>query len=381
MAMNRGHYAYVPLERVIWGDPAATAVAREAARLKASRVMIVASGTLSHQTDAITAIAAALGERYVGLFDRCGQHSPLESILACAEAARAVGPDLIVTVGGGSSIDTVKVVLLCLTHDIRTREGLLAIAGKSTATPAAVRQIVVPTTLSAGEYSNGAGGTDVQRQTKDMYSGPDLCARSVILDPAICRHTPAWLWLSTAIRSVDHAVEGYCSTASNVLVHAGALHALTLFADSLRRTAAEPDDLDARQQSQMAVWLAASSLGRVPMGASHGIGYVLGAVGGVPHGYTSCVMLPAVMRWNEPATAERQRGIAAALGRPGDSAAHAVAALICDLGLPRTLGEVGIGEDQLALIAEKALANPVVRANPRPIREASDVMEILRLAV
>jgi alcohol dehydrogenase class IV len=379
--MTPGHHAYVPLERVVWGDPAATAVAREAVRLKASRVMIVASGTLSRETDAISAIAGALGERYVGVFDRCGEHSPLESILACAEAARAVDPDLIVTVGGGSPIDTVKVVLLCLTHDIRTREGLLAIAGKSTSTPASVRQIVVPTTLSAGEYSNGAGGTDVRRQTKDMYLGPDLCARSVILDPAICRHTPAWLWLSTAIRSVDHAVESYCSTAPNVLVDAGALHALRLFDASLRRTAADETDLDARLQSQMAVWLAASSLGRVPMGASHGIGYVLGTVGGVPHGYTSCVMLPAVMRWNEPTTAARQHDIAVALGRPDDSAAHAVAALICDLGLPRTLGEVGIGEDRLELIAEKALANPVVRANPRPIREVADVMEILRLAI
>lgn len=379
--MNLGHYAYVPLERVIWGEGAAVAVAREVDRLRARRVMIVASGTLSRETGAIGEIAQALGERYVGLFDQCREHAPLESILACAEAARVVDPELIVTVGGGTPIDTVKVVLLCLTHDIRTREGLLAIAGKSTGAPAAVRQVVVPTTLSAGEYSNAAGGTDVQRQTKDMYWGPDLCARSVILDPAICRYTPSWLWLSTAIRSVDHAVESYCSTAPNALVGAGALRALTLFAELLRRTVEDPEDLDARLQSQMAVWLAASSLGRVPMGASHGIGYVLGTVGGVPHGYTSCVMLPAVMRWNEPATAQRQGDIAAALGRPGDSAAHAVADLICDLGLPRSLGEVGIREDQFQLIAERALATAVVRANPRPIREVADVMEILRLAM
>ena len=379
--MSTGHYAYVPLERVIWGEAAATAVAREADRLRANRMMIVASGTLSRETTAVAAIAQILGERCVGLFDQCREHAPLESVLACAEAARAADPDLIVTVGGGTPIDTVKVVLLCLTHDIRTREALLAIANQTTSVPAAVRQIVVPTTLSAGEYSNAAGGTDTQRKTKDMYWGPDLCARSVILDPAICRHTPLWLWLSTAIRSVDHAVESYCSTAPNALVEAGALHALTLFASSLRRTKADEDDLDARQQSQMAVWLAASSLGRVPMGASHGIGYVLGTVGGVPHGYTSCVMLPAVMRWNEPATRGRQADIAAALGRPDDSAAHAVASLIGDLGLPRTLGEVGIKENQLALIAERALTNPVVRANPRPIREVADIMEILRLAM
>ena len=199
--MSTGHYAYVPLERVIWGEAAARAVAREADRLTARRVMIVASGTLARETTAVSTIAQALGERCVGLFDQCREHAPLESILACAEAARAVNPDLIVTVGGGTPIDTVKVALLCLTHDIRTREALLAIANKTTSDPASVRQIVVPTTLSAGEYSNAAGGTDTRRKTKDMYWGPDLCARSVILDPAICRHTPLWLWLSTAIRS------------------------------------------------------------------------------------------------------------------------------------------------------------------------------------
>jgi alcohol dehydrogenase class IV len=366
---------------VIWGESADQAVAREAERLKASRIMIVASGTLSRETNVIQSVARALGGRYAGLFDQGREHAPLEYILECAEVARGLDPDLIVTIGGGSPIDMVKIVLLCLTHDLRTREDLLALAGKTTSTPSRLRQIVAPTTLSAGEYSNAAGGTDSRRKTKDMYWGPDLCARSVILDPQLCTHTPSWLWLSTAIRSVDHAVESYCSTAPNVLVDAGALHALKLFADSLRRTRADEGDLDARQQSQMAVWLAASSLGRVPMGASHGIGYVLGAVGGVPHGYTSCVMLPAVLRWNEPATPERQRDIAAALGRPADSAAHAVAGLISDLGLPRTLGEVGVGEDQLETIARMAAVNPVVRANPRPIRGPDDVMEILRLAL
>ena len=379
--MKTGHFAYVPLERVIWGESADQAVAREAERLKASRIMIVASGTLSRETNVIQSVARALGGRYAGLFDQGREHAPLEYILECAEVARGLDPDLIVTIGGGSPIDMVKIVLLCLTHDLRTREDLLALAGKTTSTPSRLRQIVAPTTLSAGEYSNAAGGTDSRRKTKDMYWGPDLCARSVILDPQLCTHTPSWLWLSTAIRSVDHAVESYCSTAPNVLVDAGALHALKLFADSLRRTRADEGDLDARQQSQMAVWLAASSLGRVPMGASHGIGYVLGAVGGVPHGYTSCVMLPAVLRWNEPATPERQRDIAAALGRPDDSAAHAVAGLISDLGLPRTLGEVGVGEDQLETIARMAAVNPVVRANPRPIRGPDDVMEILRLAL
>ena len=106
--MKPGYHAYVPLERVIWGDAAAGAVAREADRLGARRVMIVSSGTLSRKTDAITAVRDALGERYVDLFDACGEHSPLESILACAQVAREATPDLIVTIGGGSPIDAVN---------------------------------------------------------------------------------------------------------------------------------------------------------------------------------------------------------------------------------------------------------------------------------
>ncbi|HEX7777314.1 MAG TPA: iron-containing alcohol dehydrogenase [Parvibaculum sp.] len=375
-----GSYAYVPIERVSWGAPAAQAAAAEAERLDASRVMIVASGTLSRKTDAIAEIKAALGARFAGLFDECREHTPLESVIACTEAARAMKPDLILTVGGGTPIDTVKIVQLCLAHDIRTVGDLLKIANKPNAASSPLRQIVVPTTLSGGEYSSFAGGMDKARNTKDGYLGPDLCAQSVILDPAITLHTPEWLWFSTAIRAVDHAVEGYCAPTTNAFVQAGALHALKLFAISLRRTKKDPADLDARTRSQMAVWLAASGLGRVPMGASHGIGYVLGAVGGVPHGYTSCVMLPAVLRWNEPATSAQQRDIAAALGMPEAPAWEAVALLLDDLGLPRRLADVGIQASQLPLIAERALQSPVVKGNPRPVRAVEDVMEVLAFA-
>lgn len=378
--MTPGVYAYVPLERVVWGEPAVDAVPREVDRLGARRVFVVASKTLSRQTDAIERLKAALGPRYVGLFDEGRAHTPFDTVLACAEAVRAAGPDLILTVGGGTPTDMVKVVQLCLTHGVLDMEGLAALAGKRTAEPSSLRQIIVPTTLSGGEYSSAAGATNTATRTKESFLGPDLCARAVILDPAITRLTPERLWLSTAIRALDHAVEGYCATATNPLVQATALKAVSLFADSLRRTKADPDDLEARQASQMATWLAASSLGRVPMGASHGIGYLLGAMHGVPHGETSCVMLPAVLRWNEPETRAAQKDIAAALGRPELSASEAVGELISDLALPRTLGDVGIGRDDIPALAERAAVHPVVRANPRPVRSASDAAEILELA-
>ncbi len=379
--MRPGTYDYVPIERIVWGKPAAEAVPAEADRLGAQRVFTVASGTMSRKTDVVRGLRKALGARDAGLFDECREHAPLESIIACAEAARAAKPDLILTVGGGTPIDTVKIVQLCLTHDIRDIDALRSFAGKPTSKPSRVRQVIVPTTLSAGEYSSVAGGTDTAKKLKEMYQAPDMCGRAIILDPSATLHTPEWLWLSTAIRALDHAVEGYSSPLTNALVQATALHAMRLLPPALKRTKTEANDLEARHQAQMAVWLAATSLGRVPMGASHGIGYLLGTMAGVPHGYTSCVMLPAVLKWNEPATGALQKDIAASLGAPQASASKAVAQLLDKLGLPRRLSDVGVREDQIPAIAERAAQHPVVRSNPRPVRSATDAEEILRLAI
>lgn len=378
--MQRGHYRNVPIDKIVWGTPAAEAVAAEVDALSAKRVLIVASGTLSRASDEIGKIRSALGDRFAGLFDRCKEHTPLESVIECAAAARVANADLIATVGGGTPIDTVKIVQLCLTQGIEDVEGLRAISGKPNSTPSVVRQIIVPTTLSGGEYSSIAGGTDTKRKMKDSYLGPDLCGRVIILDPAITKHTPEWLWFSTAIRAVDHAVEGFSALSTNPLVQATCLRALSLFAQSLPRSKSEPGDLDARLMSQMAVWLAAQSLGRVSMGASHGIGYLLGTMCGVPHGYTSCVMLPAVLAWSASAAPEAQREISAALGRAGETASIAVGDLIASLGLPRRLADVGVTPDRFAEIAERAARHPVVRANVRPVRDALDAMEILKLA-
>ena len=379
--MAYGAYDYVPIERVVWGKPAHIVVTEELARLSASRVFIVASKSLARNADAFDDLRQAVGSREVGLFDGCREHTPLDTVIACADAVRQADPDVILTVGGGTPIDTVKLVQICLSHDIHTADALLALAGQPTVRRSPIRQIIVPTTLSGGEYSCIAGGTDVARQSKDLYFGPDLCARTAILDPAITVHTPHWLWQSTAIRALDHAIEGYCAPNTNALVQANALHAMRLFSRSLRQSRLDPSDLDARHESQMAVWLAASGLGRVSMGASHGIGYLLGTMFGIPHGYTSCVMLSAVLQWNQPVNGIRDGEIAAALGAGGVTASAAVSALLHDLDMPRRLSDVDIGEDKFEAIAERAFRHPVVRSNPRPIESVEEVKEILSIAL
>src|SRR5215471_9545401 len=144
--MQPGHYRNVPIDKIVWGTPAAQAVAAEVESLGAKRVFLVASGTLSRSTDEIQRIRTVLGERFAGLFDRCKEHTPLESVVECAAAVRDAKADLIVTVGGGTPIDTVKIVQLCLTLRIDSVDALKAISGKPNSMPSVIRQVIVPTT-------------------------------------------------------------------------------------------------------------------------------------------------------------------------------------------------------------------------------------------
>jgi len=380
-----GSYAYLPLERVVFGRPAAEAAVEEANRGGATRVFIVASKSLATKTPVVRTIAGALGARYVGVFDGCIQHSPRASVIEATRAVRAAAPDLILTVGGGTAIDTVKTLQICLAHGVDSTEAMdrlhvsIGADGKRQVPdirPSPVRQAVVPTTLSGAEFSNLAGVTDERIRQKHSFMGPDVGARAVILDPAVTLHTPEWLWLSTGVRGIDHAVEALCSIDAHPYCDGLSLHALRLFADALPH----PDDLSARLACQQASWLAGSSIARVNYGASHGIGHALGAFADVPHGYTSCVMLPHVMRYNEGVTAPKQRLIAEAMGRPDVPAANAVAELIAALGQPTTLRAVGVKREQLEKIAEAAMQNMWVRTNPRPLRAPEDVMRLLEAA-
>jgi maleylacetate reductase len=388
--LQSGRVSFGAMEAVAFGKPAAEAIGEEARRLDAKRVFLMVSGTLNRTTDEIAMVQRALGDRFAGIFDRMPPHTPRRAVIEAAAAAREAGADLIAPIGGGSITDGAKAVQLCVANNICTPEGFdnyrppdrpdgaLALP---VCKPPAVRQITVPTTLSAGEFSAIAGVTDERRRVKELFRHSLIIPRVVMLDPAITVHTPEWLWLSTGIRAVDHCVEGICSGEANPFADAQALHGLALLTRGLPRVKADPADLAARLDCQMGSWLSMGPLASgVPMGASHGIGYVLGAVFDIPHGHTSCIMLPAVMRWNKPANAERQALVAAAMGHPGEDAAEVLNAFIAGLGMPRSLGAVQIGTDSFARIAEQAMATPWVPRNPRPITGPAQVCEILELA-
>jgi maleylacetate reductase len=373
------------MEEVVYGRPAAEAVVEQIERVGAARAFLMVSGTLNRKTSEIDKIREALGSRCVATFDAMPPHTPREAVIAAAEQARDADADLIVTVGGGSITDGAKAVQLCLANDVRTIEDIDRIrARKGVAPPLkapAVRQISVPTTIAGGEFSAIAGVTNHATRVKEMLRHERTMPRAVILDPAVTLHTPEWLWLSTGIRAVDHCVEGLCSREAHPYADAQALKGLSMLAQALPRVKADANDLDARMDCQIGTWLSMGPLSAgVPMGASHGIGYVLGAVLDVPHGYTSCVMLPSVLRWNRQDNAERQALVAAAMGRPGDDAGDVLDGFIRDLGLPRSLNDVGVGLEHFDRIAEQAMGTPWIPRNPRRIDGPAQIREILLLA-
>jgi len=238
--IEAGVHEYLAQDRVIWGTPAMQAVVEECERRDAKRVFFVCSKTLNRKTNAVSQVADALGTRHVGTFDECIEHTPRESVIAAADAARKTDPDVIVTIGGGTAIDTAKVMQIALAHDLTDPAqlsdyhlGVNPDGSRLTPDikPARCRQIVVPTTLGGAEFSDLGGCTDNSRGVKDGYLGKTIGAATVILDPQITVHTPQWLWLSTGIRGVDHAIEGICSVQTSPLIHATCLHALRLFAE------------------------------------------------------------------------------------------------------------------------------------------------------
>ena len=386
--LQSGRVVFSHMEEVLFGQPAAPAIAELAK--DAQRVFLMVSGTLKRETDAIDKVRRALGNRCVGVFDKMPPHTPRSAVIAAAEQAREARADLIVTIGGGSITDAAKAVQLCLANDVRTPEAIDALRpvkgpdgtlGPPPCNAPTVRQISVPTTLSAGEFSAIAGVTNERTKVKELIRHPYIIPRAVVLDAAMTVHTPEWLFLSTGIRAVDHCVEGICSNEAHPYADAQALRGLALLTQGLPRVKADPSDLQARLDCQLGSWLSMAPLASgVPMGASHGIGYVLGAVFDVPHGHTSCIMLPAVMRWNMSANAERQALVAAAMGHPGEDAADVLDAFIAGLGMPRSLGSVNVGVGAFDRIAEQAMGTPWVPRNPRRIDGPAQVREILELA-
>lgn len=384
--MLTGMVQWTAQERVIHGKTAAEAVSAEIERIGAKRVLLLTTRSLT-ESRLVREVTSALGDRCVGRYAEIHAHSPREAVIRGAALAREVEADHLLAVGGGSVTDATKTMLIALWRDVRDVDTLATLASKRGAPPLArldsdrMQMTAVPTTLSAAEFTATAGITDVQRKVKLSFTHPRMAPNAVILDPAATLETPMELLLSTGMRAMDHAVEHWCSIRPHPLMDGLALQAMAMLASGLPAIKARPDDLEARLQCQIAAWLTqVGGTHLVPNGASHGIGYILGGYAGVPHGITSCISLHATLAWNESVNGERQRVVAEKLGRTGARASDAMRDFVRSLGLPTRLAEIGIPAERIPELARQYDGSGPISTNPRPVRGAEDLMEILKLA-
>ncbi|KAL2798954.1 alcohol dehydrogenase [Aspergillus keveii] len=404
-----------PRPLLSYGIPFPEAVARHVVdTFDAKRVYVICSGSLARNTDSLDRLAETLGKVKVSIVGkRMGMkpHTLWSEVLEITADARACEADLILTLGGGSLTDGAKVVAFALANNAKTFEDLETLCmGKNQEPPSAldlkpssVPIVSVPTTLSAGEYSNFAGATNDNTQRKHSFQAPSRGPQLIVLDPQlVASTTPESVWLSTGVRAVDHCVETYCATQGTTEdTDALALKALANLVPGLVRSRRDPkgEDLDARLSCQLGSVdaMAACTSGRVQLGASHGIGHQLGPLG-VGHGETSCILLPAVCKFNarHNANVDRQTRLrdfllkqdivtnvleSRGLKKEDVDLGDVLDAVIRELGMPRSLGDVGVGRDKLDGLAQNSLHDRWCRTNPVPLNKKEQVLEILEMVV
>ncbi|MFM7610900.1 MAG: iron-containing alcohol dehydrogenase, partial [Alphaproteobacteria bacterium] len=250
----------------------------------AGRIALVTTRSLV-KSRIVASVREALGARVVAETAAMRAHSPVEDVLALATLLRESRAELVVALGGGSVIDGAKVACLAVWRGITNRAALIDAAVSRGASPGAwdgaapaPRLVAVPTTLSAAEFAPHAGYTDLNEGRKYRALDPWMVPRAVLLDPAATLETPAALFLSSGIRALDHAAERWCALEPAPFSDAVSRQAMLMLAEGLPRVAQAAGDLRARALCQQAAWLSVQGgWAGVAVGASHGLGYILGA--------------------------------------------------------------------------------------------------------
>ncbi len=377
-----GRFTPPPPQIVIYGTPVAEALEAELTRLGAQRILFVTNTSLATPGGLAETVVAALGARAVARITGVGAHSPRGDVVRMTTALREHRADAVVAFGGGSVCDATKVARLCLANDLSTIDDIDHLRAPAPhAKGPTIPYLSIPTTLSAGEFTRYAGVTDERIQRKELFWQAAAAPEVVILDAAMTVATPPRLWFGTGMRAVDHAVETWCSINSTPLVDATSLHALRLLVPALRACQADPAALAPRLDALIGAWLSVQGVATgVDLGASHGIGHMLGGTAGMPHGETSCVMLPHVLRYNLAVNRERQASLASAMGSPDTPAADIVQALVASLNLPGRLRDANVPRDLLPRIADESMRDMWIPTNPRPLTEVSQVLALLEAA-
>jgi maleylacetate reductase len=320
----KGVFNYSNPRVIHWGAGSATQLEPELKRLSMERIALVTTRSLLSSLDRISARPVATVV--------IAQHAPMSQIDAGVEEASSARADGIVSFGGGSAIDAAKIISVRLANGGR-----------------ALPHLAIPTTLSVAELAAGAGFTNEAGDKAGMRD-PRLLVETVIYDAELTLGTPMQLWLSTGIRALDHAVEGFLAEGEHPFSDLMSLEAIRRLFESLPRAKAAPDDVNVRTDNQLAAWFSFTLPGASASGLSHTMGKQIGARYGIPHGACSCLLLPHVMRYLGRRMPDR---VAALSTSTGSDPAARVAGLIESLGLARHIAAYGISEPELRKAASE----------------------------
>jgi alcohol dehydrogenase class IV len=372
--------------KVVFGHKSLNELPSEIDDLGCKRVLLVTDTVLATKTDLVERARKALGRRFAAVFSDVQPDSSVATVDRGAQAAKQAGADAIVSIGGGSSIDTAKAMAIVHTEggSLRDHQGFQGLSRATTP------HVAIPTTAGTGsEVTKHAVIRDEALQQKLLFGDFHIYPRVAILDPGLTVGMPAPITAGTGLDALTHAFESLHAMQAEPIADALALHAIVLISGHIRRTIDAPTDIVARGQMLLAATMAGMAFDNAQVGLVHAIAHTVGARHHVHHGTANAIALPHVLRFNADVAAEayRQAGTAMGVDSRGLSdeaaveiVARAVSKLVADVGLPTRYRDVGVPEADLPTLAEVALTDGAIVYNPKPVTDAADVLRVLRAA-
>ena len=323
------------------------------------------------------------------LYSEIKPNPTIKNVLDGVEACKQSGADLIVAVGGGSSMDTAKGISIVMTNpdrsDIRSLNGLSNTVNKG------MPVIAMPTTAgTAAEVTINYVITDEERKIKMVCVDPHDIPIIAIVDTELMASMPKGLAAATGLDALTHAVEGYITKAHNLMSDMFHMKAIKLIFENLSK-AVNDKDPEAIEKMGYAQYIAGMGFSNVGLGIVHSMAHQLGAVYDTPHGIANAMLLPTVMRFNgeNPETAQRFREILCEIGRP--DAAHLndqdvintfvwmISELSKSVGVTQKITDYGAKAEDFEMLAEKAMQDPCKPGNPREVSK-EEFVELFRRA-
>ncbi|MRR15427.1 MAG: aldehyde dehydrogenase family protein [Deltaproteobacteria bacterium] len=368
---------------VISGHGTLPAIYKEIVNLGCKRALIMTDPGV-RKAGLTKRVEDALVEFCVGVYDNIAQDTDLDIVDAATAMARDLKVDCIVSVGGGSVIDTAKAVCVTLKNGGKCNDHIAINRLQEPQIP----HIVVPTTSGTGsEVTNVAVIKSKKAGRKVFLVDPRIIPNTAILDPQFTLNLPLGLTATTAMDAMTHAVEALTSIMAQPICDGQALQAIRLIKENLPRVIANPKDEKARNQLQIAATMAGWAFTIAQVGLGHAMAHTVGILYNVPHGAACGIVLPAVMRFNVDFAADKLAMVARAMGvnaaemddkTAALAAADAIEKLMKETGHPLRLRDVGVPEDGLDMAAFHAICDTAALFNARPVADPGEVAALYK---